>query len=272
MLRFFIVLSILFSLNSAKLFAQSTTFTQGYLDVSDDYFLEFDLSKKECDEIIDEDLECFRRDFSRDNPYYHKTTLKIYNKKIVIEQFFKNSEFKTDRIFLKAKNGTFRLKTNKKTFISFTAEGGKILELKWLNGLLSKENKNPSNCVLNEFLYAYYQTYDKTRLLTKNIFYKNPDNFKGVKELIIFRSKAQFENSPSMALHNLSLKSQNSVVNIDICKIEDEEEFIERSIGEKECLYGKVSNLAKCSKFKDCENYLEIRNCRVWGFAGNFDD
>lgn len=255
----------------SSFFIAKNAFSLEYRDIPSEYFLEIDLKQRECEKLTN--VECYGRDSMSQSPYYHKVKLRIFENQIFAERFFKNSEFKTDREFVKIKDGTFTLTTNKRNLISFTSKGGKVTSLKILNGIMANETKNPSECKLSEFKYGFYKNYDKEKLLSKSVNFKNDENFIGIEEMIIFKDKDSYK---TRALLNLSPQSQNSVKTINLCQMpkggKNSEEFLQREISRRDCILGKGNNLQQCLKYKDCRDYLVVRNCEVKIFSDRLED
>ncbi len=225
-----------------------------------EYFLQFNLTQKECEKIIGG--ECFRRDHMRDEPYYHESRIIIFDGKIFAEQFFENSEKTRNMVFLKVLNGVHKAKTTNGNLISFAVKDGKISDLKILKGEISREKKLESKCDLSEVIFGFYQAYDKSHILQKSALFKDEYNFDGLQEVLLFVEKENL--GEARVLLKNSARSFDAIKDIRICKIPSEENFLLKHFSDEECQQNQDSaNAAECSKYSICEDYLVVKNCEI---------
>lgn len=228
--------------------------------VSDQYLLSFDLSQKECEQLIGG--ECFRRDHSRDTPYYHQSRIVIFNKKIFAQQFFENREKTTNALFLQVKDGSYKLKTVMGNIASFSAKNGVVSDLKLINGDLSLEEITISSCDIAPTDYGFYQAYDKSQISEKSTYFKDEYNFEGLKELVVFITKAD-PDKMRVLLKN-SARNVEAIENLSLCKMFGDENLFVKHISNAEC--EKTLDLAaqeECSRNSRCEDFLLIEDCNV---------
>ncbi len=227
--------------------------------ISSEYFLQVNLTQTQCEEIVGG--ECFRRDSARDKPYYHQTKLTIFNNKVFAEQFLQNSEKSTDRLFFSISNGAYKFITTKGNKISFSAKNGKVINLKLLSGKLGKEKKSDNKCRVAEATYGFYQAYDKWQIVERHKFFKDEFNFSGLKEFIIFAEKSN--KTKAMALLKDSAQSVVAVNKIRLCKIQGEENYLEKHISNSECELAREEDIEECVRYGACEDYLVVKDCEI---------
>lgn len=259
---------------AANLFFIANAYALEYRDISNNYFLEINLEKKNiCQKITGE--ECFRRDNMRQNPYFHKTIIQIFEGKIVGWQFSKDEENKLVKKFILINDGKFTVTTTNKNLISFESQNGEITSLKILNGIVANESKTPSQCILDEFKYAYYKHYRDDRIIEKSVTYSNEEHFDGIKEVVIYKDTDDYK---LRGVHILPSGAYKYVKDLNICQMDSLDEtiegkFLQREISQEECLYStNKNNLEECLKYKDCRDYLNVKNCEVKTFYDSFKD
>ena len=215
-----------------------------FQEVGGEYLIEAEL-RDNCDRATAG--ECFRSDKFFQEPYFHYTTLSIFNQKVIAEQFFEGEGRARDKVFMRVKDGEYLVYTKNKNKIFLVVKNGLANELIVLNGDLEKESKITSKCQYADKLLAFHRLY-KTNEQRENIFYySDPKNFKGVVEATIFSEKYQPKTLYSIS--KLPNKEMRPTQNLNLCKIGENLQAIERDFTKNEC-----SKKIKCT-MKTLEGY-----------------
>ncbi|NCA28954.1 MAG: hypothetical protein EBS92_06785 [Proteobacteria bacterium] len=202
--------------------------SKNYQEVGGNYLIEVEL-KDNCDRLTG--LECFRGDSFFQEPYFHYTILTIFDRKVMAEQYFEGA--KKDKIFLKVKDGEFLLysKNNNKIFI--VVKNGLVNDLIVLKGDLSNETKIENKCQYVDKLHAYHELYKTNEINEKTFFYSDKTNFKGLIEGKIFVEK--YQPKVFYTIFKTPNKEYRPIQNLNLCKIGDNIEAIERDFTKKQC-------------------------------------
>ena len=199
-------------------------------EIDGDYIIESEL-KENCDRAVAG--ECFRADKFFQESYFHYTILSIFNKKIIAEQFFEGEGRATDKVFLKVSDGEYLLFTKNKNKIFLVVKNGLVDELVVLDGDLSKESKIVSKCQYADKLLAFHRFYQTKEYNEETVFYSDTKNFKGIIEATIFSENYQ----PKILYSTFKTpnKAIRTVQNINLCKVGDSIQAIERDFTKGEC-------------------------------------
>jgi hypothetical protein len=260
---FLAIFSLFFSAEEAAAkIKKKKIFTKIYPEISAEYFLQIDLLQNECEKFLDVSVEnktaCFRRDGMRDEPYFHKSKITIFNGKIFAEQFFSGGK---DQVFLRVRNGGYKLVNRGGNLISFSVQNGFVSDLKLLKGDLSKEKKLESKCDENEAIYGFYQANDKSGIVQKNIIFSDEFGPSGLKELQIFIEKSNPEKA--MAISSDPNNNAASIDDVRLCRMPDSQEYFLRRISDESCELNRDETIQECTKYSACKNYLIVKNCEV---------
>jgi len=199
-------------------------------EIDGDYIIESEL-KENCDRAVAG--ECFRADKFFQESYFHYTILSIFNKKIIAEQFFEGEGRATDKVFLKVSDGEYLLFTKNKNKIFLVVKNGLVEELVVLDGDLSKESKIVSKCQYADKLLEFHRLYQTKEYKEETVFYSDIKNFKGVIEATIFSENYQ----PKILYSTFKTpnKAIRAVQNLNLCKVGDSIQAIERDFTKGEC-------------------------------------
>jgi len=203
--------------------------------IPSNYLLEASLSK-DCDKMTN--TECFRKDSFFGDPYFHKTTIFIFNNKIVAEQFFNNENSDIDKNFIKIVDGSYVVNTNSGNKISFNVKNGIVENLILVSGKIAKEKLITSKCILAEKTYGFYTAYNNNDYFKKAISFKDDNNFTGLYEAVIFseqKDQSEIVQSELMAIFKKGNKAPFSIEKINICKKIDDQIYRFRKYSKKEC-------------------------------------
>lgn len=218
------------------------------------YLLEASLLQN-CDKMTNS--ECFRKDSFFSNPYFHKTTIFIFNNKIVAEQFFDNQNSDINKIFIKIVDGSYALNTNNGNKISFNVKNGIVENLILVSGKIAKEKLITSKCILAEKTYGFYNAYNNSDYFKKTISFKDDNNFTGLHEAIIFSEQteqSEIVQSELMAIFKKGNKVPFSIEKINICKKANDQIYRVRKFSKKECNKKYQDLLIKDLSDKKSEN------------------
>lgn len=198
------------------------------IEISSEYYIQSEL-KDNCDKLTAG--ECFRADKFFGEAYHHYSLLTIFDNKAVIEQYYEGNGKNKD--FIKVANGDFLINSKKNNKIFISIKNGIVAELFLLKGDLSIEEKVESDCQITDKLLAFYRLYKPNEYKEMSVFVKNPENFKGLVETIIFTPKYQ----PNIFYANIQQdKEANKIINnLNICKIGDELEGLSRDFTKSQC-------------------------------------
>ncbi len=199
-------------------------------EIDGDYIIESEL-KENCDRAVAG--ECFRADKFFQESYFHYTILSIFNKKIIAEQFFEGEGRATDKVFLKVSDGEYLLFTKNKNKIFLVVKNGLVDELVVLDGDLSKESKIVSKCQYADKLLAFHRLYQTKGHKEQTVFYSDIKNFKGVIEGTIFSEN--YQPKILYSTFKTSNKAIRAVQNLNLCKVGDSIQAIERDFTKGEC-------------------------------------
>jgi hypothetical protein len=226
-------------------------------------FLQINLAQSGCEVMVetDDDSACFRRDHMRDEVYYHKTKVTIFQGKIFAEQYFQSAEKPTDRLFLKIKNGNYKIKTAAGNHIYFSVKDGAISKLKLLQGNLTKEKKAQSSCQITEAIYGFNQAYKDSELVVNPSLFVDEENFEGLLEFFTFYEK----NNPAaiMVMSNQLNQTPTAIKDVMICQMPDKKNYNIRHFSDKECAKNYDEAAAECYKYKECIDHLIVKNCEA---------
>lgn len=228
--------------------------------IPQNYFLQVDLDSKLCDKLTG--TECFRRDGMRDEPYFHKTTITIFGGKVFATQLLYDEEESGNRLYVKLKDGSYQVETKQKNLISFSSKAGKVSDLKLLKGDFKIENDEPQPCEIAAAVLGFARAYDPQLITAKSRFFKDESDFDGLKEVLIFSEK-NVEGAPLLALVKNSKKNYSPIFSLNLCKREDFENLLQRTISHDQCYLNFEEDAAECAKYQACTDYLSIRSCNV---------
>lgn len=215
-----------------------------FQEVGSEYLIEAEL-KDNCDRATAG--ECFRGDKFFQEPYFHYTILSIFNQKVIAEQFFEGEGRAKDKIFLKVKDGEYLLYTKNKNKIFLVVKSGIVNDLVVLGGDLDKEQKITNKCQYADKLLAFHRVYKTNEQKEVTFFYSDIKNFKGLIEATIFSEK--YQQKTLYSTHRLPNKEMRPIQNLNLCKIGDNLQSIERDFTKNEC-----SKKIKCT-MKTLEGY-----------------
>ncbi len=201
-----------------------------FQEIDGQYLIESEL-KNNCDLITAE--ECFRADKFFQEPYFHYTTLSIFNQKVVAEQFFEDEGRIRDKVFLKVRDGEYLIFTKNNNKIFLVVKNGIANELVVLNGDLSKETKIINKCQYADKLLSFHRLYKTKELEEKTLFYSDEKNFKGLIETTIFSEK--YQPKDLYATIKIPNKEVRPIQNLNLCKNGDNIQAIERDFTKNEC-------------------------------------
>jgi hypothetical protein len=272
MKKLFLFLAIFSLIFSAESYAKAKKkknikprVTNIYKTIPPEYFLQINLTQSECEKTLNvsaaNKTECFRRDKMRDEPYYHKSKITIFNGKIFAEQFSAEEDRQANQVFLTVKNGSYKLSSSNSNSISFSVKDGLVSDLKLLQGNLAKEKKLESKCDVSEAIYGFYKANNSDGIVEKNIMFNDEFNFNGLKDLQIFIEKSNPQKAMSLTLNDNN--SFEAIDNIRICKMPNSENYFLRRISDEGCKLGREETILECTKYSSCEDYLIIKDCEV---------
>jgi hypothetical protein len=227
-----------------------------------EFLLQINLSQDECQKFVGG--ECFRRDKMREEPYYHKTKLVIFRDKIFAEQFFQGPERRVDKLFLSVPNGRYDIKTNHDNEVSFSVKSGFVNNLKLRKGELEKEREPKSQCNISEIIYEFYQANDPSGIIAKTVLTKDEYNFDGFKEVTFFVEKNR--QMDIMVVSKNSNQTPVAVKDLRLCKmpeVSNPEIYFVKYVNNEKCQSDRFDDVAECNKYKDCEDYLVVKDCNV---------
>ncbi len=217
--------------------------------IPEKYFLEINLSQKECEKTIKEN--CFYRDSAHDDKYYHQTKLTIFNKKIFATQ---------NSLFFAVKNGNYKFFDEKNNLISFNVKNGAVSNLKLIKGNLNKE-KEITRCTLTQAVYGFNKAYDESQLIVKTDYFEDGYNFKGLQEFMIFSEKSTQEEV--FAMSNKTNETPTPINELRLCKQKISGKILVKYVNKDQCDKNNPDIDIECKKFNDCEDYLVTKNCEV---------
>jgi len=211
-----------------------------------DYFLEIELTPQNCNNTIIS--KCIFADSLFEKPYFHPTTLHIFNNKILATQLTyhkKNLQKSYPKIF----NKNYNFITTNQNKISFNVLDGNITEL----SLSQSTNENKSNpCLFVDKLFLHQQLY--ANIKTQDIFFKIPNNSE-LKQLNFF----EYNNQKYALLYNNQSKSWQTIDNLILCQNKYQENL-------QNILWQKTFTQEQCSQKLACltENNIELlKNCQA---------
>lgn len=215
-----------------------------FQEIEGEYLIEAEL-KDNCDRATSG--RCFRGDKFFQEPYFHYTILTIFDQKVIAEQFFEGDGRAKDKVFMKVKDGEYLVYTKNKNKIFLVVKNGLANELVVLNGDLKKESKITSKCQYADKLLAFHRLYQTNEQKEITFFYSDPKNFKGLVEATIFTEK--YQPKTLYLTSKLPNKEMRPTQNLNLCKVGDNLQAIERDFSKKEC-----SKKIKCT-MKTLEGY-----------------
>ena len=201
-----------------------------FQEIEGEYLIEAEL-KDNCDRATSG--QCFRGDKFFQEPYFHYTILTIFDQKVIAEQFFEGEGRARDKVFMKVKDGEYLLYTKNKNKIFLVVKNGLANELVVLNGDLEKESKITSKCQYADKLLAFHRLYKTNEQREYTLFYSDPKEFKGLVEATIFTEKYQPKTFYSAL--KLPNKEMRPIQNLNLCKVGEDLQVIEREFTKKEC-------------------------------------
>jgi hypothetical protein len=201
-----------------------------FQEIEGEYLIEAEL-KDNCDRATSG--QCFRGDKFFQEPYFHYTILTIFDQKVIAEQFFEGEGRAKDKVFMKVKDGEYLIYTKNKNKIFLVVKNGLAIELVVLNGDLEKESKITSKCQYADKLLAFHRLYKTNEARENTFYYSDPKNFKGLIEATIFTEKYQPKTLYSIS--KLPNKEMRPTQNLNLCKVNDNLQAIERDFSKKEC-------------------------------------
>jgi len=263
---FLTIFSLIFSVEQADAKGKKKKIIKKfYPEISAEYFLQFDLSRKDCERLLvvsaANKTACFRRDGMRDEPYYHQSKITIFSGKIFAEQFSTEDDKQVNQVFLMVKDGVYSLVNRNSNLISFSVKGGVVTDLKLLKGDLKKEKKLESNCDASEVIYGFYQANNQSGVVQRNIIFDDEFGFDGLKELQIFIEKSNPQKV--MTVTPDANNSMEAIENIRLCKMPNSQNYFLRRISDESCKLNRDETIEECTKYSSCEDYLIIKNCEV---------
>lgn len=199
-------------------------------EIEGEYLIEAEL-KDNCDRATSG--QCYRGDKFFQEPYFHYTILTIFDQKVIAEQFFEGEGRATDKVFMRVKDGEYLVYTKNKNKIFMVVKNGIANELVVLNGNLEKESKITNKCQYADKLLAFHRLYRTNEQIESTIYYSDPKNYKGLIEATIFTEKYQ----PKTLYSTLKIpnKEIRPMQNLNLCKLGDNIQAIEREYTKKEC-------------------------------------
>jgi hypothetical protein len=234
--------------------------TPQVIAIPQNYFLQADLDSKLCDKLTGD--ECFRRDGMRDKPYFHETTITIFEGKVFAQQIFHDEEEPGNLLYVKLRDGLWEVETKRRNRISFVSKGGKVSDLKLLKGDFKIENDEPQPCEVALAVLGFARAYDPQLIVAKSRFFKDESDFDGLKEVLIFSEK-NVEGAPLFALIKNSKKNYSPIFSLNLCKREDFENLLQRVISRDQCYLNLEDDAPECAKYQACHDYISIRSCNV---------
>jgi|APGre2960657468_1045069.scaffolds.fasta_scaffold03835_1 hypothetical protein len=199
-------------------------------EIDDNYIIESEL-KENCDRAVAG--QCFRADKFFQESYFHYTILSIFHKKIIAEQFFEGEGRASDKVFLKVSDGEYLLYTKNKNKIFLVVKNGLVEELVVLDGDLSKESKIVSKCQYADKLLAFHRLYQTQGHNEETLLYSDKKNFKGLIDATIFSEK--YRPKILYSTFKVPNKAIRAVQNLNLCKVGDSFQAIERDFTKGEC-------------------------------------
>jgi hypothetical protein len=239
-----------------------------------DYFFEIELDQQNCDNTIVS--KCFFADSLFAKPYFHPTTLHIFNNKILATQLFyhKNSIQKTYPKIID-KNNFFSTTNHNK--ISFVVFNGNIKQLN-LSSTINENKATP--CLFADKLFLHQQIYSDTK--TQDVFFKNSNNSE-LKQLSMFSANQQ----QYALLYNNKNNSWLTIDNLILCQNKKEnnqpEILWQKTFNQQQCATKlacltqteteeqskeeckKLNNvdIEICFQQEKCQEVIEINNCQI---------
>ncbi len=204
--------------------------------------------------------ECFRRDQMRDKPYYHQTKIEIFKNKIFASQIYKDFEETRKEIFLPVKDGSYKLYNKDNNLIYFKVKNGAVNDLKLLKGDLRKEKIPSSDCEVTNFVYGFNSAYKKQKFIQETGYYRNEFDFHGLKQFLVMVDDLTPYDVD--VLYKSPNETPRAVKNVHLCKLKGEKNFVVKFDTSK-CGIDPSLNLAACEKYRFCENYLIVKDCKV---------
>lgn len=232
-----------------------------YLDIAipAEDFLQMNLDQNDCGKFVAG--ECFRRDHARDEPYYHETRITIFRNRIFAEQFFKRDSLAADKMFLPVKDGFYQITRLNKNLILFHVKDGQVSDLKLLQGDVDNEKEARSKCDVTSAIYGFYQAYKKPLIVDQYGLYKDEFSFDGLKEFMTFIEATNPEKI--MAMTKNPNQVATAIDDINLCKMPNSETYLVRHFSGDECKKITEDNIAECSKYSVCEDFLNVQNCEI---------
>ena len=125
------------------------------------------------------------------------------------------------------------LYTKNKNKIFLVVKNGLVDELVVLDGDLSKESKIVTKCQYADKLLAFHRLYQTNNHMEETLFYSDIKNFKGLIEATIFSEK--YEPKILYSTFKTPNKAMRPVQNLNLCKIGEDVQAIERDFTKNEC-------------------------------------
>ena len=201
-----------------------------FQEIEGEYLIEAEL-KDNCDRATSG--QCFRGDRFFQEPYFHYTILTIFDQKVIAEQFFEGEGRARDKVFMKVKDGEYLVYTKNKNKIFLVVKNGLANELVVLNGDLEKESKITSKCQYADKLLAFHRLYNTNEQREYTLYYSDPKKFKGLVEATIYSEK--YQPKTFYATMKLPNKEIRAMQNLNLCKVGEDLQVIEREFTKKEC-------------------------------------
>jgi len=225
---------------------------------------EVNLTQGECEKLINSSNkpECFRRDSFFSDPYYHQTKITIFRGKVFAEQFFRDAEKPTNRLFLAVKNGSYKVKDRSGNLVSLTTQNGFVSNLKITRNKKSSEKTAQIKCKITEAIYGFHQTYYGSGINVEADLFADEKNFKGLQEFFIFSEKEKPQIV--MAMSNLPNQTPTALENITICKMPNAKHYSVKYFDNEICdPQGDEDEFLECQKYKECSEHLIVKNCEA---------
>ena len=256
-MKFVNLFLIIIFASSSQAFAK-TKFVAPIGPIDSSYYLEIITNQNDCQKATGK--SCFFRDHAIDEkPYFHKTKIIIFQSKIIAIQ---ESNHKDK--FIKIKDLQHNFTTTSGNLISFDAKNGEIFNLNLLKGNLKKEKIEESNCVKTKIFYDFYKTYNRENEVISTLgSFEDEYNFSSMSQYFIFAAK----NDPAnvMALQSDADEDFAPIDNLKLCKFPDTMKANVKHISLKDCADQMGG---ECFKYRQCEDYVEVKDCRVVVFGG----
>jgi len=234
--------------------AQKVKFTPKNINILIDkgYKLQIELDEKICNQILEG--FCTYRDFpTQENPIFHPTKIVILFDKALAFQTINNSNK-----IVKIKDGKYEFKTINHNLISFDTKNGKINDLKLISGDLRKEQKESSQCSINQFIYDFYKQYQDGIKILDGIFV-DKYNFSAISEFEVILSPEN-KNRYIVASSRTSNQNYQVLKDIKLCHFyNDKEKYYIKYISEENCIYSQSPQ--ECDQLKLCHDFIEVNSC-----------